>query len=124
MDIINEKNRNIQFSLHDSRIRKIAYRDGTLTLQLDHLFQYTEDEEKIYSGEVVFNTCDLEDCSVWVFDRTVYRGEFSGKAFSMEEYMEKFSDAEFEIINRKLAGNIPGQYNALLCKGVHPGTRG
>ena len=33
-----------------------------------------------------------------IFDRTVYEGDFSGKAMSLIEYMEEYSNAEFEIL--------------------------
>jgi len=98
MDLIHDRNSNILFSLHDSKIRKITFRNNILTLHLNKIFQYTKDGEKIYSGEVLFYDCDLEECSILIFDRTVYEGDFSGKAISLIEYMEEYSNAEFEIL--------------------------
>ena len=98
MDLIHDRNSNILFSLHDSKIKKITFRNNILTLQLNKIFQYTKDREKIYSGEVLFYDSDLEECSILIFDRTVYEGDFSGKAISLIEYMEEYSNAEFEIL--------------------------
>ena len=98
MDLIHDRNSNILFSLHDSKIKKITFRNNILTLQLNKIFQYTKDREKIYSGEVLFYDCDLDECSIFIFDRTVYEGDFSGKAISLIEYMEEYSNAEFEIL--------------------------
>ena len=98
MDLIHDRNSNILFSLHDSKIKKITFRNNILTLQLNKIFQYTKDGEKIYSGEVLFYDCDLDECSILIFDRTVYEGDFSGKAISLIEYIEKYSNAEFEIL--------------------------
>ena len=98
MDLIHDRNSNILFSLHDSKIRKITFRNNILTLHLNKIFQYTKDGEKIYSGEVLFYDCDLEECSILIFDRTVYEGDSSGKAISLTEYMEEYSNAEFEIL--------------------------
>jgi len=98
MDLIHDRNSNILFRLHDSKIRKITFRNNILTLHLNKIFQYTKDGEKIYSGEVLFYDCDLEECSILIFDRTVYEGDFSGKAISLIEYMEEYSNAEFEIL--------------------------
>ena len=98
MDFIHDRNSNIPFSLHDSRIKKITFRNNVLTLHLNKIFQYTKDGEKIYSGEVLFYDCDLDECSILIFDRTVYEGDFSGKAISLIEYMEEYSNAEFEIL--------------------------
>ena len=98
MDLIHDRNSNILFSLHDSKIKKITFRNNILTLQLNKIFQYTKDGEKIYSGEVLFYDSDLDECSILIFDRTVYEGDFSGKAISLTEYMEEYSNAEFEIL--------------------------
>ena len=98
MDLINDRNSNILFSLHDSKIKKITFRNNILTLHLNKIFQYTKDGEKIYSGEVLFYDSDLDECSILIFDRTVYEGNFSGKAISLIEYMEDYSNAEFEIL--------------------------
>ena len=98
MDLIHDRNSNILFSLHDSKIKKITFRNNILTLHLNKIFQYTKDGEKIYSGEVLFYDCDLDECSILIFNRTVYEGDFSGKAISLVEYMEEYSNAEFEIL--------------------------
>ena len=98
MDLIHDRNSNILFSLHDSKIKKITFRKKILTLHLNRIFQYTKDGEKIYSGEVLFYDSDLDECSILIFDRTVYEGDFLGKAISLIEYMEEYSNAEFEIL--------------------------
>ena len=98
MDLIHDRNSNILLSLHDSRIKKITFRNNVLILHLNKIFQYTKAGEKIYSGEVLFYDCDLDECSILIFDRTVYEGDFSGKAISLIEYIEKYSNAEFEIL--------------------------
>ena len=98
MDLIHDRNSNILFSLHDSKINKITFRNNILTLHLNKIFQYIKDGEKIYSGEVLFYDSDLDECSILIFDRTVYEGNFSGKAISLVEYMEEYSNAEFEIL--------------------------
>lgn len=98
MDLIHDRNSNILFSLHDSKIKKITFRNNILTLHLNKIFQYTKDGEKIYSGEVSFYDSDLDECSILIFDRTVYEDDFSGKAISLIEYMEEYSNAEFEIL--------------------------
>ena len=82
MDLIHDRNSNILFSLHDSKIKKITFKNNILTLQLNKIFQYTKDGEKIYSGEVLFYDSDLDEYSILIFDRTVYEGDFSGKAIS------------------------------------------
>ena len=91
MDFIQDRKSNILFSLHDSRIKKITFKNNILTLELDKLFQYTKDEEKVYSGDVLFLDSDLDECNVLIFDQTVYEGDFSGKAIGLKEYIEEYS---------------------------------
>ena len=98
MDLIHDRNSNILFSLHDSKIKKITFKNNILTLQLNKIFQYTKDGEKIYSGDVLFYDSDLDECSILIFDRKVYEGDFSGKTIGLIEYMEEYSNAEFEIL--------------------------
>lgn len=104
MEFIHDRNKNILFSLHDSRIKKIIFQDDTLTLKVDKLFQYQQEGEKIYSGDIIFKDSDLEECRVSVFNRTVYEGEFSGRAMGLKEFIETYSNLEFEILTEGYFG--------------------
>ena len=120
MDLIHDRNSNILFSLHDSKIKKITFRNNILTLHLNKIFQYTKDGEKIYSGEVLFYDCDLDECSILIFDRTVYEGDFSGKAISLIEYMEEYSNAEFEILKEGYFGYYTTYTGWIRIEGKEP----
>ena len=67
MDLIHDRNSNILLSLHDSRIKKITFRNNVLILHLNKIFQYTKAGEKIYFGEVLFYDIDLDECSILIF---------------------------------------------------------
>lgn len=109
MDFIHDRSSNILFSLHDSRIQKISFKNNILTLKIDKLFKYSENEEKIYSGDIIFYDSDLDGCNILIFDKVVREGEFSGKAIGLKEYMEKSSNIEFEILTEGYFG-----YNTTL----------
>ena len=98
MDFTQDRKSNILFGLHDSRIKKFSFKNDVLTIELDTIFQYTKGEEKLYSGEVLFFDSDLEECNILILDRTVYEGEFSGKAIGLKEYMKEYAHTEFEIL--------------------------
>ena len=104
MDFTQARKSNILFGLHDSRIKKISFKNDVLTIELDTIFQYTKGEEKLYSGDVLFFDSDLEECNILIFDRTVYEGEFSGKAIGLKEYMKEYAHAEFEILTEGYFG--------------------
>lgn len=76
MEYIRDRESNIPFSLHDSRILQIEYNKATLTLRVDRIFQYVGDEEKWYQGIIEFTKADIEECDIMLFDRPYgYDGE-------------------------------------------------
>ena len=87
---------------------------------MDTIFQYTKGEEKLYSGEVLFFDSDLEECNILILDRTVYEGEFSGKAIGLKEYMKEYARAEFEILTEGYFGYSTTYTGWLWEKGKEP----
>ena len=120
MDFTQDRKSNILFGLHDSRIKKISFKNDVLTIEFDTIFQYTKGEEKLYSGEVLFFDSDLEECNILIFDRTVYEGEFSGKAIGLKEYMKEYAHAEFEILTEGYFGYSTTYTGWLWEKGKEP----
>ena len=120
MDFTQDRKSNILFGLHDSRIKKFSFKNDVLTIELDTIFQYTKGEEKLYSGEVLFLDSDLEEYNFLIFDRTVYEGEFSGKAIGLKEYMKEYAHAEFEILTEGYFGYSTTYTGWLWEKGKEP----
>ena len=120
MDFTQDRKSNILFGLHDSRIKKFSFKNDVLTIELDTIFQYTKGEEKLYSGKLVFFDSDLEECNILIFDRTVYEGEFSGKAIGLKEYMKEYAHAEFEILTEGYFGYSTTYTGWLWEKGKEP----
>lgn len=98
MKLIKKTVSNIPFDLHDSRIVKMEVNDGNLTLHLDQVYEYHKDSEKFYPAKLTFTDIDLEECHALVFDKGMENGEFSGVRYNLQEYLEKYPVAEFEII--------------------------
>lgn len=94
----------IPFSLHDSHIQKMTVSDNALILKVNKVFQYTDTEQRIYTGDIIFTKTDLEDCSMFIFDADVYRGDFQGKVIDLKEYLEHYPLAEFEILTESYHG--------------------
>ena len=63
MEFVHDRNSNILFSLHDSRIQKVDFQNNTLRLKMNRIFQYTADGKKIFSGDIIFKDSDLDECS-------------------------------------------------------------
>ena len=67
MKFIHDRNSNILFSLHDSRVKEITYDNETLTLQVNKIYEFVEGEERLYPGEICFEKCDIDLCDVLIF---------------------------------------------------------
>ena len=107
MDYIRDRESNIPFSLHDSRILQIEINETTLTLKLDRIFHYAGDEEKWYQGIIEFIKADIEECDIMLFNRPYgYDGEksFTGESISLAEFNAKYPDAVFEIVTEGYSG--------------------
>lgn len=78
MDYIRDRKSNISFSLHDSRILQIEMNEDKLSLNMDRIFQYTDNEVK----------------------------SFSGKELSFDEFKEQYPNVEFEIVTEDIADMI------------------
>ena len=68
MDYIRNRKSNIPFSLHDSRISEMEIGKDTLSLKIDRIFQYTDEEEKWFPGVIDFTKTDMEECNILVFN--------------------------------------------------------
>ncbi len=104
---IRNRKSNIPFTLHDSRIQKIEELDDAIILRVDKLFQYRDNEEIILHGDIEFTKADIEECSMLAFKSPFgFEGvnTFSGEKLSLTEYMEKYPNAEFEIVTEGYNG--------------------
>ena len=107
MDYIRDMQSNISFSLHDSRIAQIEINENKLSLKMDRIFQYTDNEEKWYQGIIEFTKIEKEECNVMVFNTPYgYDGvkSFSGRELSFEEFEKQYPNAEFEVITEGYCG--------------------
>ena len=73
---IYDRHSNIIFSLNGSRVKEFKFHNKMLTLKVDSLFQYVNNEEVEHEGEVCFKDCDLRLCSVLIFNKTLGKGHF------------------------------------------------
>lgn len=117
---IYDRHSNIIFSLQNSRIRGIKFHNKILTLKVDTLFRYVDNEEREYTGKVCFKNCDLDLCSVLIFNKTLGKGRFMGNAVSLKEFMNSHKDFEFEIITEGYFGNTTTYSGWLWDEGKNP----
>ena len=59
-------------------------------------------------------------CSVVIFNKTLGKGYFTGKAIYLQEFIDKYTDSEFEIITEGYFGNNTTYTGWLYKKGCQP----
>ncbi len=107
MDYIMDRESNIPFSLHDSRIVDIIIDENKLSLKINPIFQYIDNKEKCHNGIIEFTNIDKDACDIMIFNTPYsYDGvkSFSGKELSFDEFKEQYPNAEFEIITEGYCG--------------------
>ena len=107
MEYVRDRKSNVALSLHDCRIINMEISKDNLSLKLDRIYQYADDEEKWYQGMIEFTKVDMEECDIMLFNAPFgYDGEkaFSGKSMSFEEFNVEYPNAEFEIVTEGYSG--------------------
>ena len=120
MKFIHDRNSNIMFSLHDSRVKEITYHNETLTLQVNKIYEFVEGERKSYPGEICFEKCDIDLCDVLIFNKTLGEGRFNGKSIGLQQFIDEYTDSEFEIIIEGYYGNTTTYTGWLREDGKRP----
>ena len=69
---IYDRHSNIICSLNGSRVKELKFHNKMLTLKVDLLFQYVNNEEVEHKGEVCFKDCDLRLCSVFILSEMIF----------------------------------------------------
>ena len=86
-----------KYSLHDARVQKIEYKDDNLILTFEYIFSYENGIEQTHKAQVVFETCDMDDLEILVFNSTIL-DTFIGKRIELLQYQQEYSESEFEVI--------------------------
>ena len=69
------------------------------------MYQLVDGEERAFSGEISFKDCDVDLCSVLIFNKTLGKGRFTGKSICLRDFMNEYVDSQFEIITEGYYAN-------------------
>lgn len=105
MEFIHDRHSNILFSLQGSKVNRIKIHNKTLTLTVEEMYQLVDGEERAFSGEISFKDCDVDLCSVLIFNKTLGKGRFTGKSICLRDFMNEYVDSQFEIITEGYYAN-------------------
>jgi len=107
MEYIIDRNLEMPFSLHDCKIMNIEVKGDSVVFTMDKIYQYNNGEEKVYMGTIEFTKADADSCSVLVFNSPYGNEgvkEFTGVELKLTEFIERYPDAEFEVITEGYKG--------------------
>lgn len=105
MEFIHDRHSNILFSLYGSKVNRIKIHNKTLTLTVEEMYQLVDGKERAFSGEISFKDCDVDLCSVLIFNKTLGKGRFTGKSICLRDFMNEYVDSQFEIITEGYYAN-------------------
>ena len=111
MDYIRDRKSNISFSLHDSRILQIEINEDKLSLNMDRIFQYTDNEEKWYKGIIEFTNIDKDEifelenyCTKWGIKHNKWKKDFIYELEKEEKAkVERLNEIRKQIIDPLVA---------------------
>ena len=103
-------------------MKEIKYHNETLTLQVNKIYEFVEGERKSYPGEICFKKCDIDLCDVLIFNKILSEGHFNGKSIGLQQFMDEYTDSEFEIIIEGYYGNTTTYTGWLREDGKRPVT--
>ena len=79
-------------------MNRIKFHNKTLTLTVDEMYQLVNGEEKVFPGEICFKSCDVDLCSVLIFNKILGEGCFYGTSLCLRDFLNEYADSKFEII--------------------------
>ena len=101
-------------------MKEIKYHNETLTLKVNKIYEFVEGEERSYPGEICFEKCDIDLCDVLIFNKTLAEGRFNGKSIGLQQFMDEYTNSEFEIIIEGYYGNTSTYTGWLREDGKRP----
>ncbi|UOW69604.1 hypothetical protein [Paraclostridium bifermentans] len=95
----------LPYSLHDAKVNKIEITSDKVILYFNEGYYKIDNDCNLTKGFIEFNNVDLDYCSVCIFNLEGNLGKFSGEKFSLQDFVEKFNNLNFEIIDETYGYN-------------------
>ena len=99
------------FSLHDMTVKRMGYTEGSLSLFLSD--DWTDGSDPANRLRVIIEDVDLDYTSVLILSRNGAYGPFKGEKLSLDEYLDKYKDLSFEIVDELYGYNMV-EYSGFL----------
>ena len=98
----------VPYSLHDMRIEKICFEDGTISFQFANGYVSTKSPYSQVDGSLRIEKVDPDFAVVFLLSDNGYMGEFKGCKMSMDDFLRRYDDLLLFTVGIFLSG-ITGQ---------------
>lgn len=111
MNVVYKFKPSIPYSLHDMRVSKIEVVENNIRLYFD--YGYLKLEKPFYQvdGNILIENIDFDCSDVHFLSDNGSYGEFSGKKINFLEFIKRYEEFSFEIIDEMYG------YNSLIYLG-------
>lgn len=111
MNVVYKFKPSIPYSLHDMRVSKIKVVENNIRLYFD--YGYLKLEKPFYQvdGNILIENIDFDCSDVHFLSDNGSYGEFSGKKINFLEFIKRYEEFSFEIIDEMYG------YNSLIYLG-------
>ncbi len=108
MEVVRKNIVNLPYSLHDARVNKIKIEAEKIVMSFGYgFFEPTEDDllSVKRNAAISITGFDLDFCAVYLMDSCKDFGKFTGEKLSLEEFIKRFPELNFEIIDETYGYN-------------------
>lgn len=96
---------NQPYALHDMVLNKIENRGGNLHLEFEQGFIITQAPYPQVDGNITIEDIDEDFCCVLLLSELGKYGKFRGEKLSIEDFLNKYDDYKFEIVDEMYGYN-------------------
>ena len=98
-------NASLPFVLHDMTVNKIEYSEGNLHLEFEHGFRMAQEPYPQVDGNITIEDIDEDFSCVLLLSKLGQYGEFRGEKLSIKDFLSKYKDVYFEIVDEMYGYN-------------------
>ncbi len=96
---------NIPYSLHDMIVSNITYKNESIYLEFNHEYANTKDPHSQVEGQIIIENADIDSACVLLLSKLGKYGSFKGMKISLDDFIEKYGECSFEIIDEMYGFN-------------------
>ena len=90
---------NMPYSLHDSVVNRITLQNNAVHFEFNYGYVSTKEPYTQVSGNITIEDVDMEFACVLLLSQLGKYGDFEGTKLPLKEFVEKYDEYFFEIID-------------------------